>query len=104
MQSYDNWLTCPHCGGTHLHHQQVTVYSRPGEDGPSYAVRVQDATVEWATPVNGNPSARRGGVAILFRCEDCAVMHELALAQHKGTTYLEWRLFEVDVSMPACDE
>jgi hypothetical protein len=39
----------------------------------------------------GNPSSRRGGVAIRFWCEGCDSAPELTLEQHKGETHLHWR-------------
>jgi hypothetical protein len=91
-------LTCPRCGGQHLHHLGVTVYAR-GEDGPvvietetngsSTETRVVDARQ------SANPSCRREGLAIKFACECCyerdGDVLELTLAQHKGAIEVGWR-------------
>jgi hypothetical protein len=47
------------------------------------------ASEDWQ--VQGtNPSSRRGGIAIRFWCEGCPFISELTLAQHKGSTEVEW--------------
>lgn len=89
----DGSLCCPECGAVWLHHSEVTVYSRPEEDGPVTSTRVHsDASVrvlpgKW----KGNPSSRRDSVAIRFSCEHCNVDAELTIAQNKGQTHLQWR-------------
>ena len=40
--------------------------------------------------VSGNPSGRRHGMTIRFYCELCPSTPNLAIYQHKGTTYVKW--------------
>ena len=90
----DGNLRCPECGECMLHHTDVTVYSRPVEDGPVTAVCVRpDASIS-AQPGKwkGNPSGRRDGVTIRFYCENCDLDAELTIAQHKGHTAMLWRV------------
>jgi hypothetical protein len=47
--------------------------------------------ITGAQAERGNPSSRRNGVVIRFWCEDCDVISELTLEQHKGNTLLRWR-------------
>ncbi len=90
-------LLCPHCEGDYLHHFTVAVYDRPREDAPSYETRIAtgqgcDGGFGGDVPARGNPSSRRHGVAIGFVCELCGESAELVIAQHKGKTYLAWRV------------
>ena len=42
------------------------------------------------TDLKGNPSARRDGLAIRFWCESCDARPVLTIAQHKGSTLVEF--------------
>jgi hypothetical protein len=90
------WLTCPHCGQHDLHHDKVTVFSRIGEDGPVFATIVEGSVgvyrKEGPAVDRACPSSRRDGLAISFWCEHCPTLSELTIAQHKGTTMMQWRV------------
>jgi hypothetical protein len=89
-----DWLLCPACRSRCLHHATVTVFDRPQEDAPSRAVAVDRGKVRHKDRPQierANPSNRRDGIAIRFWCESCSALSELAIAQHKGTTNVEWR-------------
>lgn len=87
-------LKCPRCGSFNLHHAEVTVFDR-GEDDDN-VVKTQvvggKATTSVAPSAPDNPSARRGGVTIDFVCEQCEGALQLTMAQHKGSTLVEWRV------------
>ena len=38
--------------------------------------------------LSGNPSARRDGLRVQFRCEGCLATPVLTIAQHKGQTHV----------------
>jgi hypothetical protein len=95
-----DWLLCPGCGEHDLHHDQVTVFERETEDAPSRATEIDGTRVRVLSDGRGNPSSRRGGIAIRFWCEHCSAVPELTLAQHKGTTLMEWRLAARDLRVP----
>ena len=90
----DDVLLCPRCRGNCLHHGHVTVYDR-SEDEPRITKTTVDGPVANMTAVenngSGNPSLRRGGIAISFACELCSAHSELTIAQHKGSSLVEWR-------------
>ena len=86
-------LNCPNCNGETLHQESVNVYFRDEDSDVGVVAEVDRDTVSVNTKgdcVKGNPSARRDGVVINFRCECCDVIPRLAIIQHKGTTYFEW--------------
>lgn len=83
-------VDCPRCGSSYLHHGAVTLFDRNKEDGP-VLVRQFDSP---SPTLAGNPSGRRGGIAISFECEVCGDGIELTIAQHKGNTEMAWRYTE----------
>ena len=85
-------LCCPTCRGTYLHHMDVTVYVRPVEDGPDHRIHVYPDGTHAKWDGGRNPSDRRGGVGVYFSCEECGAFLQLTLAQHKGETFVRWRV------------
>jgi hypothetical protein len=91
-------LLCPECGRHCLHHDRVTVYDRHDghEDAPTTIItKVEGGTVTQSIRPSdkaGNPSSRRDGVALRFWCEMCPAIAELTIEQHKGSSYLNWRV------------
>jgi hypothetical protein len=99
MAHHDNFrlttqltLCCPHCEEPWTHHGKVTVYNRIEEDGPVTQVHVFPVgkVLELAS-AEGNPSGRRDGIAILFRCELGCPDFELTIEQHKGQSVISRR-------------
>lgn len=87
----DSALCCPSCGERYLHHDRVAVYQRDSEDSKTgLSVSVANGRVSTGRSQAGNPSSRRGGIAIRFWCEHCKVISILAIHQHKGNTFIEW--------------
>jgi len=92
----DDVLQCPHCDGDYLHHGNVNVYSRYHEDDE----RTMHTEVSWQETKTAmvesntvpNPSRRRSGMRISFECELCAKESTLAIAQHKGRTFIDWEI------------
>lgn len=103
-------LKCPGCGGENLHQGKVTAFNRR-EDAKETRVTAVDAAgfSDHVLPSAevANPSARRDGLSIEFECEHChaegendeppdfPAPFELTIAQHKGYTFLQWRLAKV---------
>jgi hypothetical protein len=85
-------LTCPCCGGGHLHQVKVDAYWRT-EDA-STGIHDQSSLgdpVFVDANMRGNPSARRHGLVIHFECEECPAPDlDLAIWQHKGETLIAW--------------
>lgn len=90
-------LVCPNCGDTRLHQGKVEVFNR-GEDkdeGVYVSVGGIDKPEEVNIKTKGldssrNPSGRRQGLRIHFRCEICRRkdIPPLVVAQHKGNTWI----------------
>lgn len=90
-------LHCP-CGSENLHQRETTIFERY-EDEPMTTVIEQkgrEAEVYHAPSEDTrNPSARRHGLIIRFECEQCSIGKyskrlELAIWQHKGSTFVGW--------------
>lgn len=99
---YSNSIKCPHCGNTYMHHLGIETFHCE-EDQNGYHVELYDETSHgWGMmniicPENttnentkSNPSARRGGILILFGCENCHNISRLGIAQHKGQSLVSW--------------
>ena len=87
----DDVLLCPACGGNNLHQDQVDVWQRPIEDGQQMHSIVGECMTTVGIGGAGNPSNRRDGLTIQFSCEHCPADPVLAIWQHKGNTYMEWK-------------
>lgn len=81
---------CGHSGGIHLY--AVDVYERGAEDSENgMHVRV-GTNVLIDSNLDGNPSARRGGVVLSFWCELCGGgRSQILIAQHKGSEQVTFR-------------
>lgn len=97
--SFDNYhegfgaeLECPGCKGSNLHHETVQVFEC-GEDATTgiHAV-VGEGRVTVDNSLAGNPSKRRHGLFIQFSCEHCDAKPVLTIAQHKGSTYVDFKV------------
>jgi len=92
-------LRCPRCGSINLHHTGVTIFDREEDDDPLVRIKAvgRSVTTEIVPATDAsNPSTRRHGLAIQFKCENCnwkdePDVIELTVAQHKGSTNLGWR-------------
>lgn len=91
-------LVCPRCRNAHLHHEGLKSFDRDEDAETIRLTEVAAGDVTTTTPSaknSGNPSQRRDGLVISFRCEICSEepddILELTIAQHKGTTLLRWR-------------
>lgn len=90
-------VCCPKCGGSWLHQEAVVVFERSKEDGDVFEVEVTHDPVALRTATtrgSGNPSLRRNGFVVWFRCEACgddpAEWIGIRFGQHKGQTEVEW--------------
>ena len=96
VENYDNdtraILKCI-CGGINLHQDRVQTFWREGEDADKQNGMVSENGHNTAFMLDRskNPSTRRDGMLVRFECENCDAQPELAIYQHKGTTYLEWK-------------
>lgn len=85
-------LLCPQCGGECLHHDKVEVFERC-EDMGGLHITVTDK-VETDRDLDENPSCRRHGLKIHFWCEFCNAIPVLSIAQHKGSTCVDFKYTE----------
>lgn len=90
QEGYGAELACPSCGSNYLHHDKVEVFEC-GEDAiHGVHVTVADAKAAFDTSLEGNPSSRRHGLKIYFRCEGCETKPVLSISQHKGMTKVDF--------------
>ena len=83
-------LACPCCDNDNLHHESVEVFERTTEDAETGIHVTVEGVARFDTDMAGNPSRRRDGLLIRYSCEHCTATPAMAIAQHKGTTFLYW--------------
>ena len=87
-------LNCPYCQNLNIHQTKVEVFDREEdrEDETHTVVEYKRAETGLINDnvKNKNPSDRRQGLLITFCCETCEDTPVLAIAQHKGLTYIDW--------------
>ena len=88
------------CGSNNLHQESVKVFWRESEDSSQGTFFESKGNYfnKHINP-NDNPSNRRDGLLIRFSCECCSSEPELAIYQHKGTTYVEWQSIRQNVAV-----
>ena len=92
--SDEGTLLCPYCeqdNAAFLHHLGLSYFAR-GEDevtGTRIDVKQGGVRVNVSTlnPLEGNPSARRGGISILFWCEICTGVMSFVSRNIRGTRW-----------------
>nr|WP_315207619.1 hypothetical protein [uncultured Albidiferax sp.] len=84
-------LLCPECNSNYLHHGKVEIFERGEDEKQGVHVSVSDGHANMDISMEGNPSARRNGLNIHFRCEGCKAKSVLAISQHKGITYVDFK-------------
>lgn len=106
-------LACPNCGGSYLHHDGISYFNRDEdrEFGEFISIKttVKDDRVVFSCSQESNypmdccPSPRRDGMEISFYCENCSAKLSLAVFQHKGQTFIEWRKITDENDKHLCD-
>ncbi|MBI4248079.1 MAG: hypothetical protein HY611_01140 [Elusimicrobia bacterium] len=84
-------LECPACKHNNLHHERVEVFERSEDQKQGVHCSVSKSGAIFDTNLAGNPSERRHGLIIYFICESCSAKPILTIAQHKGTTYVNFK-------------
>lgn len=94
LTAWDNAVVCPHCGKScDMHPTEVEVFMRNecAGTGNYAAVDLGGGMLRVNRPLPpGNPSSYRQGLTISFECYYCGKQSRLGVAQHKGSTYLDW--------------
>ena len=102
-------LCCPRCGSNNLHHKDVHIlnregddYGRPGQRVSAYAKTI-DTTTHDIVDTHGNHdhlnlSGRRGSIAITFWCEICGDGGDilLTLEHNKGCESIKMWSYAAD--------
>ncbi|WP_339762592.1 hypothetical protein [uncultured Sulfitobacter sp.] len=81
-----NTLHCPACDGFYLHQGRTEIFNRDEDADEGTHVVVDGDNVQMNRDLAGNPSGRRHGLAIHFRCENCTANVQMHIYQHKGNT------------------
>lgn len=89
---FEYYFGCPNCGGENLHQRDKGIYHREEDSKTGLRVLVSS---EPRTFINDdcmdcNPSPRRNGLRIDFWCENCDMISELQIIQHKGTEFVSF--------------
>lgn len=95
-------LLCPNCGSSYLDYERIQIYERDEEDSDvglhvdvhwkGHPLLDSRPAVTIDGDLQGNPSDRRQGMTLTFRCENCDPLCHLDISQHKGMMYFNWRI------------
>ena len=93
-------LQCPHCKHDKIHQIETQLYCREEEkDEVLVLVGMYTGMISQAKASQtnrsisiANPSVRRQGMRVIFKCEGCDEYPQLVLHQHKGDSTLQWEL------------
>ena len=85
---------CAACNGHCLHHERVEIFERTEDAERGLRVVVEAGKAEIDRELDGNPSRRRHGLKIFFRCEFCRKKSIFTIAQHKGVSLVDWIVLE----------
>lgn len=80
-------LHCPNCDGFYLHQRKTEVFERSEDAKEGLHVTVENEQVMTDKNLTGNPSGRRHGLKVHFRCETCSANVQMVIYQHKGNTF-----------------
>lgn len=87
MNNFPDIVVCPICKHEQTHQIAVEIFSRnEDEEGVSTLIDFYDGT--QSEVIFSNPSDRRQGLRIIFRCED-GCKFALVIYQHKGFTTVD---------------
>ena len=100
-------MACGGCGGFQLHQCAVEIHNRSEDSGPSKRTVVEHYSqtdgggpdcpcAEVFDEIDANPSWRRQGLRIAFRCEHCDAITGLSVEQHKGHTFVNSSVLSED--------
>lgn len=81
-------LLCPQCGNEYLHHEKIEAFQRLEDAVSGLHVSIEGEELVVDKNLGGNPSMRRHGLKIQFRCESCSHKPVMKIDQHKGNTYI----------------
>lgn len=89
-EGFGSELLCPTFGSNYLHHDRVEIFECGEDASQGVHVVVDDGKATFDTSLDGNPSKRRHGLKVYFRCEGCRAKTVLSISQHKGNTYVNF--------------
>ena len=87
-------LKCPRCGGENLHQGTVVVYSKTDGDYGTCTIIADGLPSAYRLTgrVPNDPSPYRDALTIEFTCEYGDHKSILQIWQHKGNTFVAWKV------------
>ena len=88
-QGYGWLIRCGWCKHENTHFVRTEVYHDPDTTNPNdtrLRAVVQGDQFRLDSTDEGNPSPRRSGIRLLYRCESCPGISTLEILEHKGNT------------------
>ncbi|MDM1765731.1 MULTISPECIES: hypothetical protein [unclassified Acinetobacter] len=85
----EDFIKCPVCGDPYTHQGKVEIFERCEDETQGNHVQVLDDNIQVDRDLSRNPSPRRQGVSIHFKCESGSHSFIVDIYQHKGQTFFE---------------
>ena len=82
IDQHEGSLLCPNCGFDYISHGKVEVFNRNEDAATGNHTTVNGMKTSKDQCLDGNPSTRRHGLLVYFKCEGCFQVSVLSIAQH----------------------
>lgn len=91
FSQFEDFIKCPVCADTYTHQGKIEIFERGEDETIGNHVQVFNDNIQVDRDLTGNPSPRRQGVSIHFKCETQSHQFIVDIYQHKGQSFFEVR-------------
>ncbi|PHS25517.1 MAG: hypothetical protein COA85_06910 [Robiginitomaculum sp.] len=87
-----DYLLCPICANEYMAHETIEVFDHHEGNKQETHITISEGKMSSDHDLSGNPSGKRNGLKISFKCENCKRSSVLKIAQQEGLTYMAFEV------------